>query len=100
MTMKDPSRQPTSLKRLEEIIDLRMDETSSDMEEDTEAWLRWTYNFLSARKVYHKKAAVKTAILRKMAETLLSKDELNAIDAQAEITLSNLEDEPIQPSVE
>jgi hypothetical protein len=60
------------------------DPTSADQEEDTEAWLTWTYNFLSARKLYHKKHTVKNALLRKMAETLLSPDELERIDQEAE----------------
>lgn len=68
--------------------------------EPVHEWLTWTYNFLSARKMYHKKTAIKTAILKRMAETLLSKDELEAIDHQAELTLGNLEDESLQPEAE
>jgi hypothetical protein len=55
--------------------------------DDAVQWLVWTSNFLSARKMYHKKATMKTALLKKMAETLLSKDELEAIDREAESRL-------------
>lgn len=68
--------------------------------EPVHEWLTWTFNFLTARKMYHKKTAIKTAILKRMAETLLSKDELDAIDHQAEVTLDGLEDEPVQPESE
>lgn len=63
---------------------------TEDDEQDVLSWLQWTYNFLSARKMYHKKARLKTAILEKMAKTLLSSDELEAIDNEAEKQLGNL----------
>lgn len=89
--------QPTTLKRLAELMD-RLDNVSDAehvdlLEElgDVNAWLTWTYNFLSSRKEYHRKNTIKSAMLRKMAETLLSKTELEAIDAQAEAKLTEEE---------
>jgi len=40
--------------------------------------------------MYHKKARIRTAMLEKMAKTLLSADELQAIDNEAEKQLGNL----------
>ena len=77
--------------RLPEILN---DGNWPDEDDDVYRWLTWCHNFLSARKMHHKKAAVRTAILKKMATTLLSKDELDAIDAEAERQLGSLEDEP------
>lgn len=51
----------------------------------------WTLCFLESRKLYHKKSYVKKAILQKMAEQLLSADELAAIDAEAERQLAGSE---------
>ena len=86
MGIKDGSRQPTSLVRLSELLTPAGKWTEDD-EQDVLSWLGWTYDFLEARKLYHKKTRIKTALLRKMAETLLSKDELEAIDHQAEENL-------------
>ncbi len=58
--------------------------------DDAVQWLVWTSNFLSTRKMYHKKARIRTAMLEKMAKTLLSADELQAIDNEAEKQLGNL----------
>ena len=100
--MKDPARQPTPLRRLRELIDGKTGsegsyhENREKHEEDTTAWLTWTYNFLSARKEYHRKARIKSTMLEKMAKTLLSKDELDMIDRQAEEQLAGsvTEEEP------
>jgi hypothetical protein len=89
--MKDESRQPTSVEELEKII------IQADLADDVKAWLEWTYNFLSARKLYHKKARIRTAMLEKMAKTLLSKDELEAIDNEAEKQLGNLPEPTFEP---
>ena len=86
--MKDESRQPTTLEELRRTIDKW---TGTSVDEDyIMDWLTWTYNFLSARKMYHKKARIRTAMLEKMAKTLLSADELQAIDNEAEKQLGNL----------
>ena len=63
---------------------------------DAQQWLTWTYNFLSARKEYHRKARIKSAMLERMAKTLLSKDELDMIDREAESQLASpvTEEEP------
>src|SRR5712664_2392762 len=86
--MKDTSRQPTSVARLEQILN---DGNWPDEDDDVFRWLQWTHNFLSARKLYHKKTALRSAILQKMAKTLLSADELAAIDAEAEKQLVDLD---------
>jgi hypothetical protein len=99
--MKDTSRQPTTLARLEELVQQQIDRDDG-LDDDTtniNQWLQWTHNFLSARKLYHKKHTLRNAIIKRMAETLLSKDELEAIDMEAEKQLGNLDDEPIQPKV-
>jgi len=83
MTTKDTAKQPTPLAVLEELINTRDNNGDEDVQQTT-LWLEWMYNFLSARKQYHKKHTVKNALLRKMAETLLSESELAAIDEQAE----------------
>ncbi len=88
--MKDQSRQPTQLSRLQQILS---DGNWPDEDDEVFQWLTWTFNFLNTRKLYHKKAAMKTAILQRMAKTLLSKDELEQIDREAEERLGNLEDE-------
>ena len=54
------------------------------IDQDIADWLQWVDNFLEQRKLYHKKAYVRKAILERMAKTLLSADELAAIDKQAE----------------
>lgn len=82
--MKDKQGQPTTLDRLNQIL---TDGNWPDEDDDVFRWLTWTYNFLSARKEYHRKHTIKTAILRRMAEQLLSKDELEAIDREAESRL-------------
>ena len=91
-------KQPTTLKRLEELINIAEGDQVLNTQEEIErcaeescAWLQWAYNFLDARKTYHKKTYIKRAMLEKMARTLLSKDELDEIDRQAEETLGNLE---------
>src|SRR5437879_5771297 len=89
VTMKDESRQPTSLSVLQKLIDERDNVGDEDVQQTTQ-WLEWTYNFLSARKMYHKKARIRTAMLEKMAKTLLSADELQAIDNEAEKQLGSL----------
>lgn len=94
--MKDETRQPTSVERLGQILN---DGNWPDEGDDVFRWLTWTYNFLSARKMYHKKARIRTAMLEKMAKTLLSKDELEAIDNEAEKQLGNLP-EPTLEEVE
>lgn len=89
--MKDTVRQPTTLARLQEISE-RLTAWHADegiMPDEVEfndaiEWINWTLNFLETRKLYHKKAAVKQAILQRMAKTLLSESELAAIDAEAE----------------
>lgn len=88
--MKDTSRQPTSVARLEKLTEDCLTPDVKQLEE-IQQWLQWTHNFLSARKLYHKKTAVKSAILQKMAKTLLSADELAAIDAEAEKQLVSLD---------
>ena len=88
--MKDPARQPTRLTRLAELISnyqFKDAEYSAEGGEIVE-WLTWTYNFLSARKEYHRKARIKSAMLERMAKTLLSKDELDMIDKEAESQLA------------
>ena len=97
VTVKDTSRQPTSLTRLEELLEYLTageGELQYDKEHDIIGWIQWTYNFLSARKDYHRKARIKTAMLERMAKSLLSKDELEQIDREAEGQLSNPELEP------
>lgn len=89
--MKDESRQPTSLRELEELLTPE-GKWTEDQEQDVLSWLQWVHSFLSARKMYHKKARIRTAMLEKMAKTLLSKDELEAIDQEAEKQLGNLPD--------
>ncbi len=99
--MKDETRQPTPLKRLEEVTSklggwiseeiVIQDSVELDgLIDDAVQWLVWTSNFLSTRKMYHKKARIRTAMLEKMAKTLLSADELQAIDNEAEKQLGNL----------
>lgn len=92
--MKDETRQPTKLDRLAELTNRQSDRADDydedNIEHDMAEWLMWTYNFLSARKLYHKKARIRTAMLEKMAKTLLSPDELQAIDNEAEKQLGNL----------
>jgi hypothetical protein len=88
--VKDTTRQPTNLKRLEEVIATLEDDGGDGytaieaVVADANAWLQWTHAFLSARKQYHRKHTVKNALLRKMAEQLLSRDELDALDKEAE----------------
>jgi hypothetical protein len=82
-------RQPTTLKRLEELTSPELDQLQDENAvTDTEAWLEWTLAFLQQRKLYHKKAYIRKAILERMAKTLLSKDELAVIDQEAEKQLS------------
>jgi hypothetical protein len=97
--MKDTSRQPTTLTRLEELAESMTEYHAEEgmlpppsVFNDTIEWLQWTHSFLSARKLYHKKHTLRNAIIKRMAETLLSKDELEAIDMEAEKQLGNLED--------
>jgi hypothetical protein len=89
--MKDTARQPTKMARLREIeqrlTNWHAEEgvmPDDDIINDAIEWITWTYNFLDARRLYHKKHTVKNALLRKMAETLLSPDELERIDQEAE----------------
>ena len=82
--MPQTNRQPTSLKRLEEIL---TDGNWPEADDDVFRWLQWAHNQLSSRNLYHKKARIKDAILRKMAETLLSEDELQTVDEEAESKL-------------
>jgi hypothetical protein len=91
--MKDESRQPTKLERLRELAGLF--EINPDAQIDALEWLQWTYNFLEARKMYHKKARITQAMLVKMSKTLLSKDELEQIEREAEAQLVDLPDEQI-----
>src|SRR4029077_7191729 len=94
-------RQPTTLVRLEEVArnlerfiteeGTQMTTPLDDVCDLAVQWLDWTYNFLSARNLYHKKHTLKAALLQKMATQLLSESELAAIDADAEKQLVGLD---------
>lgn len=87
--MTQQQRMPTSLKRLNELL-IVFDSRDDGLDKDTAdfcAWLRWTYNHLEARNQYHKKQRVRQQLLVKMAQTLLSGDELAEVDKQAESEL-------------
>ena len=92
--MPSELRQPTPLGRLKELIQ-QVEEQAQARPVDTNFdagsvidWLDWTLSFLEQRKLYHKKAYVRKAILERMAKTLLSPDELAVIDQEAEKQLS------------
>jgi hypothetical protein len=102
--MRDTTRQPTTLARLEEvesklygwITEELVIQDSVELDgllDDAVQWLQWSRNFLSARRLYHKKRLVKQQMLERMAKTLLSQDELEQIDREAEKQLGNLDDD-------
>ena len=101
--MKDPMRMPTNLARLQDLTN-RLETwhaeggepTDGDMIDDTIAWLNYTLASLENRKQYHRKRALKLGLMKKMAETLLSEDELEAIDQAAEKQLVGLEEGQIE----
>jgi hypothetical protein len=77
-------KQPTNLKRLEEII---TDGNWPDPHDHVFMWLQWTYEHLTERNLYHKKQQIKKRMMVKLATSLLSKDELDEVDKQAEEAL-------------
>lgn len=89
-------QQPTSLKRLEEIVDIFekviSDPTCEEAEfftneehfNETQGWLKYILNLLQNRKVYHKKRQLRWKMIQQVASEHLSEDELKSIDEQAE----------------
>jgi hypothetical protein len=85
-------RAPTSLKKLERLIE-RFQEDAVEAEgtrldakdaNDISSWLGYIFDSLTERKNYHAKQAIKKKLLFKVASEHLSADELEAIDQQAE----------------
>jgi hypothetical protein len=52
--------------------------------DETIQWIDWTLQFLQNRALYHKKQQVKKQLIVKMAQTLLSEDELQRINELSE----------------
>ena len=78
--MNANGKAPTSLGELQKLID-----SMDDGEESPEfLWLRYIHDFLTARKTYHKKQALKKKMLLKVASEQLTQDEMDAIDKQAD----------------
>jgi hypothetical protein len=71
---------PSNLAELKKLID-SVDDGQNDL---TFQWLNYTYEQLLARKTYHKKQQLKRKLMMKVASELLSQDELEAIDTQAD----------------
>lgn len=71
---------PSTLSELKKLID-SVDDGTNDA---TFQWLSYTYDQLTARKLYHKKQQIKRKIMIQTASELLSRDELDAVDKQAE----------------
>jgi hypothetical protein len=81
---------PTKLKRLAELIERYQEEIEGGekLDEDScveiNSWLGWAHDFLTERKLYHKKQQLKRKMMVKVASEHLSADELAQIDRQAE----------------
>lgn len=78
--MNGNGKAPSSLSELRKLID-SVDDGTNDQ---TFQWLMYVYDSLTARKLYHKKQQVKRKILFQTATQMLSRDELDAVDRQAE----------------
>jgi hypothetical protein len=96
--MKDPNRRPTTLERLQQIANemetWHADEgvlPESDVFDEAIQWINWTLAHLEGTKQYHKKRQLKLSIMKRMAETLLSEDELAQVDAEAERQISQVD---------
>lgn len=76
-------KQPTSLKRLNELITLYKDHEGDQDAFEIENWLVWAHDMLVTRKVYHKKRALRMKRSIELLKEHLSADELHAIDQQA-----------------
>lgn len=71
---------PSSLTELRKLIDSTDDGESGLIQQ----WLQYTHDSLLARKTYHKKQQIKRKMLLKVAGELLSQDEADSIDKQAD----------------
>jgi len=71
---------PSSLAELKKLVD-SVDDGEGGLEFQ---WLDWVYNFLTARKAYHKKQQMKKKMMMRVASEYLSQDELEEIERQAE----------------
>lgn len=74
---------PTSLKRLEELIETE-EVREVDWSKDTLEWLKYILNALHSRKVYHKKRQILVREQVRLLKEHLSPDELAEVDKQAE----------------
>lgn len=75
---------PTSLSRLRDLIELYdEDGNSADQEIDTQAWLRYIFETLTARKIYHKKRQIVQQMSMKLLKEHLSEDEIQQVNEQA-----------------
>jgi len=76
---------PTNLKHLSQLIEKLQDSTADNTDlGEVELWLQWAYDFLTERKLYHKKQQIKRKMMIKLASEHFSEDELAEIDRQAE----------------
>lgn len=71
---------PSSLTELKKLID-SVDDGENGLEY---RWLTYIHDTLLARKTYHKKQQLKRKMMTKIASELLSQDELDSIDTQAD----------------
>lgn len=78
--MMTTGKAPSTLNELRKLIDSTDDGENGLIQQ----WLQYTYDSLYARKMYHKKQQIKRRMIMKVASELLSDDERESIDTQAE----------------